>query len=75
MSDAQAMRVRAVLLREQAEAAAVEHAQIARAMLGAAGVNERAALELEAQVADCMSRRYQLWAAKLDEAAYELENP
>jgi hypothetical protein len=33
------------------------------------------ALALEAQVADCMNRRYQQWAAKLDEAAYELENP
>jgi hypothetical protein len=70
----ESLRARATSLRAQADLAAKEHVRIARSMLGAEGA-EHTALELEAGVADCMSRRYQLWAARLDEAAYELENP
>jgi len=75
MSDPRELRARATSLRERSADAAREQARLSREMLAAGTANEHEALSLEAQVADCMNRRYQQWAARLDEAAYELENP
>ncbi len=75
MSTPAELRARAISLRVRADNAAQDHARLAREKLKAASAAEHEALELEAAVADCMARRYRQWAAKLDEAAYELENP
>ena len=76
MTPAEALRARATALRAAAATAADEHSTLARQMARTeTKPNESAALALQALVADCMARRYQLWAARLDEAAFELENP
>jgi hypothetical protein len=75
VSTADELRARAVVLRAKSEEASAEHARLAREMVATERAHEHAALQLEAGVADCMSRRYAQWAARLDEAAYELENP
>ena len=76
MSAPAELRARATSLRAKSVEAAREQARLSREMLSADTASEHVeALALEAQVADCMNRRYQQWAAKLDEAAYELENP
>lgn len=68
------VRERAAGFRAEAAKASAEHATLARAM-ARVGAAERASLEIQAGVADCMARRYRQWASALDEAAHELEDP
>lgn len=68
------LRAESASLRERSEEAAARKTQIARAMVQATGPSHRA-LELEQSVADCMMRRYRLWADQLELAARELEEP
>jgi hypothetical protein len=69
------LRAQAGAFRDESARAASEKADLARAMARAGSENEHRALELQAGVADCRSRRFAQWAARLEEAAYELENP
>lgn len=75
MTAAEKLRARAAALREQAAEAAKDCVRVAREMAAAGSASEYESLELDRQVLDCMNRRFGQWAGKLDEAAYELENP
>lgn len=75
MSTAAELREEAAIMRVKAARYAARHGEVARAMARAGAENAHRALELEAGVADCMARRFTQWAARLEEAAYELENP
>ena len=75
MSGPGELRTQAAAFREESARAAADKQEAVRAMAGAKSDNEHSAHELVAQVADCRNRRFAQWAGKLEEAAYELENP
>jgi hypothetical protein len=68
------LRVWAVELRARSDAAAHAHVSAARELHAAAlTATERAALQVAANVHDCMSRRNRQWASALELVADELD--
>jgi hypothetical protein len=68
------LRAYAERLRQQSVWAASRHVLLARHMMITTGPPGEA-LQIEAQVADCMARRFRQWADQIDVAASELEDP
>ncbi len=63
-------------LRDVAADAEAAHIEASRSLRDdALTAAERRATEAEAQVRDCMARRHRQWAAQLDLAASEIEEP
>ena len=75
VSTAVELRAQASAFREESARAALDKEAAVVAMSAAGAAHEHSAFELVAQVADCRNRRFAQWAQKLEEAAYELENP
>lgn len=68
------LRAESALLRDRSDEASQRKTRIAIAMVQATGPAYEA-LDIEQRVADCMMRRYRLWADQLEQAALELEEP